>query len=372
MCGSEDLGIDVLAGLDELADQSLLRRMPDFEEPRLLMLQVVREYAADRLQESGDAETTKDRHAAAYQALAEAAAPKLFGPDRKKWLDRLELDHDNFRAAFDWAIARGDPRRALSLGAAFWRFWQMRGHLSEGKARLETTLAMPGTGEYPSEKARALEAAGGVAYWQGNMDAAQAKYDESLVLVRAEGDRRRLANALYNASFPRVVDRSNLPDALRLVEEALSIYREVGDELGIARSQWAIGNLLYFGDSQPEAAVALDEAIALNRKVDDRFSLGWALHTRSLVALKQHDPLPDPALGFVDRDDDQLFLRVQTTYAAAVTYADAALGVFFEAFEEQGLGAKTLVIVTSDSGLSLAQASVTSRASTRAATGSSR
>src|SRR5439155_12670271 len=202
VCGSEDLGIDVLAGLDELADQSLLRRMPDFEEPRLLMLQVVREYAADRLQESGDAETTKDRHAAAYQALAEAAAPKLFGPDRKKWLDRLELDHDNFRAAFDWAIARGDARRALSLGAAFWRIWQMRGHLSEGKARLETTLAMRGTGEYPSEKARAMEAAGGVAYWQGNMDAAQAKYDESLVLVRAECDRRRLANALYNASFP--------------------------------------------------------------------------------------------------------------------------------------------------------------------------
>ena len=321
VCGSEDLGIDVLAGLDELADQSLLRRMPDFEEPRLLMLQVVREYAADRLQESGDAETTKDRHAAAYQALAEAAAPKLFGPDRKKWLDRLELDHDNFRAAFDWAIARGDARRALSLGAAFWRFWQMRGHLSEGKARLETTLSMPGTGEFPSEKARALEAAGGVAYWQGNMDAAQAKYDESLVLVRAEGDRRRLANALYNASFPRVVDRSNLPDALRLVEEALSIYREVGDELGIARSQWAIGNLLYFGDSQPEAAVALDEAIALNRKVDDRFSLGWALHTRSLVALKQHDLAEATRCG---REGLQIFTEAGDLSGMTLLIDDAA------------------------------------------------
>ncbi|HEX2681902.1 MAG TPA: adenylate/guanylate cyclase domain-containing protein, partial [Candidatus Dormibacteraeota bacterium] len=141
VCGPEsELGVDVLTGLDELADQSLMRRMPDYEEPRLLMLHVIREYAADRLRDSGEEAAIRDRHAAAYQALAEAAAPHLFGAEQKTWLDRLDLDHDNFRAAFDWSISRGDVARALCLGAAFWRFWQMRGHLREGRTRIESII----------------------------------------------------------------------------------------------------------------------------------------------------------------------------------------------------------------------------------------
>jgi len=284
VCGSQDLGVDVLTGLDELADQSLLRRLPEFEEPRLLMLQVVREYAADRLQESGEAAAIRDRHSAAYQALAEHAALHLFGPDRKEWLDRLERDHDNFRAAFDWAIANGDAQRAESLGAAFWRFWQMRGHLREGRARMEAILALPS--EPTENRARALEAAAGIAYWQADLMTSQRWYDENLVIVRTTGDRRKLADALYNSSFPKLVGKSDMASALGQAEEALAVFRELGDAPGAARSQWAIGNALYFHDRNPEAAVALDEAIELNRRLDNRFGLGWALHTRSLVALK--------------------------------------------------------------------------------------
>jgi tetratricopeptide (TPR) repeat protein len=261
--------------------------MPDFDEPRLLMLQVVREYARDRLEESGEAATIKDRHAAAYQALADAAASRLFGPERKEWLDRLERDHDNIRAAFDWAIARQDASRAMSLGAAFWRFWQMRGHLREGRARMEAVLALSNTPT--EERARALEAAAGVAYWQADMAASQKWYDENLAIVRAGGDRRRLADALYNSSFPRLVGKTDLVSAHALAEEALAIFRELGDAAGMARTQWAIGNALYFNNRDPEAAVALDEAIELNRKQDNRFGLGWALHTRALVALKLGD-----------------------------------------------------------------------------------
>src|SRR5207247_8354397 len=116
---------------------------------------------------------------------------------RKQWLDRLEMDHDNFRAAFDWAQSRGNDVRALLLGAAFWRFWQMRGHLREGRARIEAILASPAAQNHPAERARALEAAGGVAYWQGELRDAQAFYDECLELARAAGDKKILANALY-------------------------------------------------------------------------------------------------------------------------------------------------------------------------------
>jgi predicted ATPase/class 3 adenylate cyclase len=287
VCGSEDLGVDVLTGLDELADQSLLRRLPDFAEPRLLMLQVVREYAADRLQESGEAAAIKDRHAAAYQALAEAAAPHLFGSDRKTWLDRLEMDHDNFRAAFDYAVAKGDAARAMCLGYAFWRFWQMRGHLREGRARMDAVLRL--SDEQTTDRALALEAMGGVTYWEGDMDAARVAYDEALAIRRGEGDKAKIADALYNASFPRTVGYFDPEGAMDLIKEALALYRELGDEGNVARCQWALGNWYYFNEDYRAATIALDEAISLARNGDDRFTLGWALHTRSLVALKERD-----------------------------------------------------------------------------------
>lgn len=287
VCGGNELAIDLLTGVDELAGQSLLRSMPDFDEPRLLMLQVVREYAAERLVESGEAPAIRDRHAAAYQALAEAAGGHLFGPDRKLWLDRLERDHDNFRAAFDWAIAQGDSARALGLGAAFWRFWQMRGHLVEGRARLEAILAMPS--EPNDDRARALEAAAGIAYWQADMATSQRWYDENLKIVRASGDRGRLADALYNSSFPRLIGKTDVETAYSFATEALAIFRELGDSAGVARSQWAIGNALYFSARYAEAAPGLDEAIELQRRLANSFGLGWALHTRALVALKVGD-----------------------------------------------------------------------------------
>ena len=298
VCGPEsDLGVDVLTGLDELADQSLLRRLPDFDEPRLLMLQVIREFALEQLQASGEADAIRDRHAAAYQALAEAAAPHLFGAEQKRWLDRLEMDHDNFRAAFDWAQSTGDARRAMSLGAAFWRFWQMRGHLREGRARLDSILAMRGTGELKAEKAGALEAAGGIAYWQGDMDAAQVFYDECLELARESGDPRAVANALYNDSFPPNISRADIPKGRALLEESLPIFRQLGDQAGIARCLWALGQLYFSLGLLPEAEATLDEAIHLFADQGDRFGEGWALFVRAMLALKMDDVPKADATG---------------------------------------------------------------------------
>ena len=290
VCGpAEEVGGDVLSGLDDLADHSLLRRQPDYDEPRLLMLQTIREYAGERLEQSDESNEIRNRHADAYCALANAAAPNLFGEDQKVWLDRLELDDDNLRAALDWCVAQHDAERAHGLGASIWRFWQMRGHLHEGRARLTAILAMPESGRYPESRARVLEAAGGIVYWQGDMPAAQAFYDECLALRRAGDDRRELANAYYNASFPSAVNMSDLPKSEALLEQALPIYRDLADEAGISGCQWAIGNLLYFRRSYDRAIGALDEAIELFRKSGNRFGLGWALHTRSLCALRTGD-----------------------------------------------------------------------------------
>ena len=290
VCGpSDEVGIDVTTGLEELADQSLLRRMPDFDEPRLLMLQTIREYAGERLEESGESELIKDRHAAAFTAMAIDAQGRLFVGDRKTELDRLERDLDNFRTALDWCIACQKTDQALRLAAAMWRFWQMRGHLREGRARIEAVLALPGVDDLPEAKRLALEAAGGIAYWQADMDTALRWYDEALVLTRSTGDKRAIANALYNDSFPRVVGRSDMRAALPILEEAANLYRELGDSAGLARCQWAIGNVHYFLEEYQDAVPALEEAIGHFRGLGDNFSLGWALHTRSLVGINTGD-----------------------------------------------------------------------------------
>jgi tetratricopeptide (TPR) repeat protein len=290
VCGpAEDVGGEVVEALDQLADQSLLRRLPDFDEPRFLMLQTIRDFAGERLEESGEAHAIRGRHLQAFIALVQQAQPHLFGPARKAWLDRLEEDHDNFRAALDWAVASKDPRSAMELSAGMWRFWQMRGHLHEGRRRMDGVLAMPDSADFPKERLAALEAAGGLAYWQADMPVAQRFYDECLALTRALGDDRALANALYNAAFPRVVSRAAIPEARPLLAEALPLFRKIGDETGVARVLWGTGNAMFFAKDYEDARPVLEEAVALNRAHDDRFGLGWSIHTLGLVMLNLGD-----------------------------------------------------------------------------------
>jgi tetratricopeptide (TPR) repeat protein len=309
VCGPEDdIGGDIVDSLDQLADQSLLRRLPDFDEPRFLMLQTIRDFAAERLEESGEAQLIRDRHLEAFIALAQQAQPQLFGPHRKEWLDRLEEDHDNFRAALEWAIAAGKAQQAMRLGGLFWRFWQMRGHIHEGRSRMKAVLAMPNSRQFDEERLMALEAAGGLAYWQADMTVAQGFYDESLELTRRVGDARAIANAIYNAAWPMIVDRTALPRAKLLLEEAIPLFRELSDQGGVARTLWGLGNVAYFGQDYPAAIRPLEEAQSIFRELDDRFMLGWSTHTLGLVAVKT-DGVEDAQQYFLDAL--RLFIEAQ-------------------------------------------------------------
>lgn len=286
VCGpAKDLGgREVVDVLDQLADQSLLRRVPDVEEPRFLMLQTIREFAAERLEESGEADLVRDRHLEAFLALAQTAQSHLFGPQRKEWLDRLDADHDNFRKALEWCVRQEDAPRAMRLGASLWRYWQMRGHLHEGRRRMAEILALPTSRAFPTERLAALEAAGGLAYWQADMDDAQRLYDECVVMTRSLGDRRALANALYNAAFPRTVSARAIDEAKPMVSEALELFRELGDDEGVARTLWGVGLGFYYATDYASALPIFEEALALNRKLDNRFGVAWSLHTLGLSA----------------------------------------------------------------------------------------
>lgn len=271
----------ILEGLEELIDQSLLRPIVTVGQPRFRMLHVIREYAAARLEESGEAEAVRHRHLEAFTALAEGAAPFLRGGDRRDWLNLLGNDHDNIRAALDWAVEAGEADLGRRLGAAAWRFWQARGHLHEAERRLRSVLDLPG-GD-PAIEAKAREALGGVLWWQGRTDECRQLYQEALDLEREHGTPASVANALYNHAIATAFSMhddlpSVRPEVDRELDEAEEIYRSIADLDGLGDVAWGKGNVAgLIGDDFDRAMVHWEQSIDFYRRAGNEFGLGWAL-----------------------------------------------------------------------------------------------
>lgn len=290
VCGpAEQLGGDVLEALTALVDQSLLRQQELAGEPRFPMLEVIREFAREKLDESGEASRIDERHMDAFVDLAERARPQLRAERQKQWLDRLEVEHGNLRAAFDRAVAAGHAERALRLVAALWRFWQFRGHLREGRQRAEQALALPGAKEHARAYLGAVDAAGGLTYWLGEVEPTRRYYTEQLDLARQLGDRVALANALYNYGFTFMVTEAqqDLVSARKLLDEALSVAREAGDTKVLADVLWGIAGVLTQAREFVAAQRYYDEATDLYRRTGDHFGLAWASRSAGLNLLKQ-------------------------------------------------------------------------------------
>ncbi|MDQ2965001.1 MAG: tetratricopeptide repeat protein, partial [Chloroflexota bacterium] len=272
---------DTFEGVASLVNKSLLRPMETTaEDPRFTMLETIREYAADQLAGAGHAEEVERRHADHFLALAEQAEPELTGSRPARFLDALAADHDNLRTALDRAVARGWVDVALRLGAALWRFWQMRGHLREGRERLAGILALPGVDGHPAALTRALGAAGSVAYWMGDFAAAQAPYERALDLSRETGDPGAIAESLYNLSFIFIFQK-NYERARALLEEAAAMFEQAGNRGGRAKTLWALVGFSFMSEGVGEdeaAAMAMAlEALEIFREVGDRLHEGWAL-----------------------------------------------------------------------------------------------
>jgi predicted ATPase/class 3 adenylate cyclase len=294
VCGpADEVGGDVFERLAELVDQSLVRADEDADEPWFAMLETIREYAGEMLAGSGEAEAIRDRHAAAMLELAQLAAPQLSGADQRTWLERLEREHDNMRAALDWSISRPDPALGARLSFALWRFWQQRGYLNEARARFEQLEAQGWTLD-PTDQARFDEAFGGVAYWQSDRETATRHYDRALEIWRELGDRREIANALYNRSYADMIDVmegviTELPKdfATPMLDEALAIYRELGDKGGEGNILWGLGSIYYFTADAATAEGWYHQALELHRAAGNRTMEAWSLHMLALAIVGQ-------------------------------------------------------------------------------------
>ncbi len=283
---------DVVDRVAELVDHSLVRPDDEGGDPRFTILETIREYAGEMLATSGAADEIAHRHASACLDLARDAAPHLSGDDQRHWLDRLEREHDNFRAALDWA-AGAEPETAARLTFALWRFWQRRGYLSEARARLES-MADRGWTLEPVDRARFAETIGGIAYWQSDRPAAARWYDEALAIWRDVGDPPEIANALYNRAYADMIDMMRgtvdlaiLDAAKAMLDEALTIYQDLGHRGGEGNVVWGLGSFHYFGADAATAETWFRRALDLHRAAGDRTMEAWSLHMITLVAIAQ-------------------------------------------------------------------------------------
>ncbi|CAA9434270.1 MAG: hypothetical protein AVDCRST_MAG03-3511 [uncultured Rubrobacteraceae bacterium] len=287
-------GDDVLVLLGRLVEQSLVLAEPVEGGPgiRYRMLEPIRQYALEKLEEAG-AQETRRRHAEHYLALAERARPHLNGPDQCPWLDRLEGEIYNLRAAIGWSLGGGDPEVALRLVAELWWFWYKRGHLTEGRRWLEEALgrsATPGPA-----RAEAFNGAGVLARNQADYDRARALLTEGLALQRELGDGKGTADVLLNLGTV-ALDRGDPAGAATLFDESLSLRRQLGDRWGAALALNNLGVAARARGDLADAASLCEESLEEFRALGDRAGIAMVLSNLGKVA--EEEDAPARAAGF--------------------------------------------------------------------------
>jgi len=293
---------DAIGTLETLVDRSLVTtRHESAGGERFALLETMRAYGRELLDEAGESSMVIARHAGIYRDLARRAEPELYVQNRRLWGDRLADDHDNLRAALNELEAAGDLEAALDLAADLWRFWQLRGHLAEGGDRLDELLEAAATPGAPAVSAfvlsRAEEAAGGIRYWTtSDRRAPRPYYEASLAHAIESGDRRRVAWAKYNLAFAfdftpaPETSETNIEFATGLREQALAEFRALDDRRGVAESLWAMGgNALIMLNQPDKARRLLLEALPLLEAVRDLYGRGWALSSLAMLTALEGD-----------------------------------------------------------------------------------
>ena len=267
--------------LQSLVEKSLLR----FSAGRYWMLETIREYAAEQLEAAMESEAIRHRHAEYYASAGEAASEEIDRGRQSVWLDWVAIEHDNARGAIDWAIASENRPLALRLSGMLWRFWVVHGHVREGRAWLERSVAVPGTGNGVA-LARALD---GLAYLMaisGDGPAAVAVSDRSIALWRQTGDRHGLAQSLLRRQIV-LAEAGDEAGYRRMCEETIVLAREIGAEDVLATSLNNLADTLLFAGEYAGAERLCEESVEIHRKRGDVYDGAGALLNAAHAALAQ-------------------------------------------------------------------------------------
>lgn len=282
-------------GLSTLQDQSLLLRQkasPAGGESRFLMLETIREYALKQLQSSGELDLLQQRHADYFAAWAERSETYLYGPDQAVWLGHIELEADNLRAALSWLFAKGQVEEAARMICALAVFWRRRGHYHEGRSWLEQVLPHLNSVYLPDTlQAKALQAAGSLAYRQGDWSVARRWLKESLILFKSYGDQAGTARVLFDLGWI-AIDKGDWIEAARLNEKSLVLARKTGDRLGMYRALTNLGWIRLCTSERDKAEALFSEAHKIARQAGHTKGVAVSLANLGWSALERDDLAP--------------------------------------------------------------------------------
>jgi predicted ATPase/class 3 adenylate cyclase/Tfp pilus assembly protein PilF len=290
VCASEQVPVEeVLDLLSRLVEKSLVLVEKVESEARYSMLDMVRQYGRERLLECGEVEISSRRHRDYFLAMAEKAAPELIGADQARWFDRLDLEHENFRAALTWCQAEAEGMdTALRLTAALSRFWFMRCHFEEGRMWLRDAIARASTAKRTSEWAKALRGAGTLALMQDDYVSARSLYEEAFAIFQELDDRGAIAATLVNLANTSWAQRQ-FTSAQSEAEEALQRFRELGTKRGIATALSILATTLHQRGEDERARSLLEESLAIFRQLNLKDGIAHNLDALGLIASSKGD-----------------------------------------------------------------------------------
>ncbi len=339
-----DISANVLDRVESVLDKSLLQLTEqDGDEPRLWLLETVREFGLECLVASGEMEATQHAHAAYYLSLLEKVWQNTLGAEQWQWYTRLEQEHDNLRAALRWSVEQGGVTGAetvLRLSLGLYRFWQVRGHVSEGRRWLEQALARCDEG-VTLGRARGLFSAGALAFTQDDYDQAEVLLRQSQVVYRKLADPAGIGTALQKLGQVAIA-RGNYTLARSLTEEALAHIREAGDRwnaFGIpltpdseAGNKWfmllvasSLDNLVRVAITQSEytrARSLAEECLALTRQADDKRYMAMSIFHLALLTFSQGEQTVAHMLG-----EQSLTISREIHYKWSLAFSLGLLGL---------------------------------------------
>jgi predicted ATPase/DNA-binding SARP family transcriptional activator/DNA-binding CsgD family transcriptional regulator len=279
---------DVLDVLSRLVDKSLVaaQRSSD-DEIRYRMLEPIRQYALERLEQCSDVDDIRRRHAALFLALAEEAEPQLIKADQAAWMERLEAEHDNLRAALQWCLHTDRDETAIRLAASIWRFWYTRGHLHEARGWLRRLLAQTDpTNIQPELWVKGLGAAAALAFYQSDFQEAGKYWEQCVAASRARGDKRGLGRYLGNLGLV-LKERGEYDQAVALYEESRIINAEIGNIRGVSSALGNLGIIALDRQEYDRARALQEESLAIKRSVEDDGGVITSLNNLAAIFVEQ-------------------------------------------------------------------------------------
>jgi predicted ATPase len=280
----------VLEQLGQLLDKSLVQGLQGTGgEPRFTMLETIHEYATEQLVASGEATAVQERHADYFLRLAEEADLSMLRPEREAWMERLDREEANLRAALAWSKADSNAvQTGLRLVGSLAFYWSLRGFVREGRTWLEAMLERSDGSDRSTARGKALVGAGWLAWAEGDYQAASPRAEEGLSIVREIGDKQESGYAEWLLGLVRMGQR-NSAAALPLLEESRTLFKDLGEVWGEAYTLYLLGMAAYFSGDRAGARAHYEESLRLFQEQGDVLYTSLLVSALEAVILPQGD-----------------------------------------------------------------------------------